>query len=87
MVVVLVVILWVLCAGVTALIAQARGLDVGKFAVAGLVLGVIGVLWAAFADDRPRGRPREGVTRRPAVEPGEERPSRLGAVKPLDWRD
>ena len=45
----LLVILWVICAGVAAVIAQAKDRSVGAFAIAGLLLGVIGVIWAAAA--------------------------------------
>ena len=44
------VIVWVLCAGFAALIANAKGRSVGGFAVAGFLLGPIGLLWAAFAN-------------------------------------
>ena len=43
------VILWVVCAGVAAFIANAKGRDTGVFALAGFLLGPVGVIWAAFA--------------------------------------
>lgn len=46
---VLLAILWVLCAGVAALIAQGKGRSIGGFAMAGLFLGLVGVIWAACA--------------------------------------
>jgi hypothetical protein len=46
---VIVVLLWVVCAGLAALIAGTKGRSAGGFAVAGLLLGPVGVLWAAFA--------------------------------------
>jgi hypothetical protein len=49
------VVVWVLCAGFSALIANSKGRSVGGFALAGLILGVAGLLWAAFA--RPAGEP------------------------------
>lgn len=45
----LIAMLWVLCAGVAAVIAQGKGRSVGGFAMAGLLLGVVGVVWAACA--------------------------------------
>jgi threonine dehydrogenase-like Zn-dependent dehydrogenase len=39
----------ILCAGFSALIAYRKGRSAGWFAVAGFVLGIIGLLWAAFA--------------------------------------
>lgn len=55
-----VVLVWVVCSGVAAFIASTKGRSVGWFALAGLGLGVIGVIWAALArpqaelDARPR---------------------------------
>lgn len=43
------VLLWVVCAGVAAFIASAKGRSVGEFAMAGLLLGPFGVIWAACA--------------------------------------
>ena len=43
------VLLWVVCAGVAAFIANAKGRDAGVFALAGFLLGPFGVVWAAFA--------------------------------------
>ncbi len=43
------VLVWVACGGFAALIANSKGRSVGGFALAGLLLGVIGLLWAAFA--------------------------------------
>jgi hypothetical protein len=51
MIVVGIVIVAALCSGFSALIAQGKGRDPGGFAVAGLLLGVIGLLIAAFAAD------------------------------------
>jgi hypothetical protein len=42
-------IFWVLCAAATAFIADKRGLPVGKFALIGLLLGLIGVVVACVA--------------------------------------
>jgi hypothetical protein len=56
-----VLILWVVCAGFAALIAHAKGRSVGGFALAGLLLGVVGLLWAAFA--RPAGQQPRRRTR------------------------
>ena len=44
-----VMIVAVLCAGFSAMIANSKGRSVGRFAVAGLLLGVIGLIWAACA--------------------------------------
>jgi hypothetical protein len=49
MTIVLVLLLWVVCAGVAGMTAHYRDLPVGKFVCAGLLLGIVGVLWAAFA--------------------------------------
>jgi hypothetical protein len=46
---VIVLLFWVVCAGVAAFIANAKGRDVGVFALAGFLLGPFGVLWAACA--------------------------------------
>jgi len=45
------VLIWVVCAGFAALLAARKNRSAGWFAVAGLLLGPIGVLWAAFARD------------------------------------
>jgi hypothetical protein len=50
----IVLLLWVVCAGFAGLIAHAKGRSVGGFVAAGLLLGVAGLLWAAFA--RPAGQ-------------------------------
>jgi hypothetical protein len=50
-----IVIVAVLCSGFSAVIANSKGRSVGGFAIAGLLLGVIGLIWAAFA--RPGGEP------------------------------
>ena len=47
----LLALVWVLCAGYAAVIASNKGRSVRHFALAGLLLGVIGILWAAFAED------------------------------------
>lgn len=72
------VVVWVLCAGFAALIANSKGRSVGGFALAGLLLGVIGLLWAAFA--HPAGyvrRDSAAVIRARAARP-------LGGSR--DWR-
>jgi len=46
---------WLLCAGVTAFIASQRGLPVGKFALIGLLTGLIGVVVACVAPTTPTG--------------------------------
>jgi hypothetical protein len=51
---VVIVIASVLCAGFAALIAQGQGQEPGWFAVAGLLLGPIGLLAAAFATPQAR---------------------------------
>lgn len=43
------VLLWVVCAGVAAFIASTKGRSTGEFAMAGLLLGPFGVVWAACA--------------------------------------
>lgn len=57
------VIVWVLCGGFAALIAHNKGRSVGWFAVAGLLLGVIGLVWAAFARPADGRRRNVGVSR------------------------
>lgn len=56
------VILWVLCAIGAALIANAKGRSMTGFFFAGLLLGVIGLVWAACArrdePERPLVMPR-----------------------------
>lgn len=42
-------VVWTLSAGLAALIAIGRGREPGWFAVGGLLLGVVGILIAAFA--------------------------------------
>ena len=49
----LLALLWVVCAAFAAVIASNKGRSVGRFALAGLLLGVIGILWAAFAHNGP----------------------------------
>jgi hypothetical protein len=46
---IIVLLFWVVCAGVAAFIANTKGRDVGAFALAGLLLGPFGVIWAACA--------------------------------------
>ena len=46
---IIVLLFWVVCAGVAAFIASTKGRDVGRFAMAGLLLGPFGVIWAACA--------------------------------------
>ena len=77
MLLVLVAILCVLCAGVAAVIAQGKGRSVGGFAIAGLLLGVLGVIWAAAAQSgeererlrrlRHRETPRRGIEGMPPM--------------------
>jgi hypothetical protein len=63
-------IVWVLCAGFSAMIASSKGRSVGEFAIAGLFLGVFGLLWAAFAtpqaelDRRADNAIKEATTRK-----------------------
>jgi hypothetical protein len=79
----LLLILWVLCSGVAALIAQSKNRSVGGFAVAGLILGVIGVLWAAFArsgEDIAAARQSQRRGRAPL-------PPKLRDAQPLTWHD
>jgi hypothetical protein len=49
MIAVVVVLIAVVCAGVAAFIATAKGRSVSGFALAGLLLGPVGLLWALFA--------------------------------------
>jgi hypothetical protein len=44
-----VLVLWVLCAGVAALVGNSKGRSAGAFALAGLFFGVFGVVYAACA--------------------------------------
>jgi hypothetical protein len=44
-----IVLTWTVDAGFAALLADRRGRSAGWFAVAGFVLGPIGLIWAAFA--------------------------------------
>jgi hypothetical protein len=46
---IIVLMFWVVCAGVAAFIANAKGREIGTFAMAGLLLGPFGVVWAACA--------------------------------------
>jgi membrane protein implicated in regulation of membrane protease activity len=65
MVGVLLVLLWVVCAGVAAVVAHYRMLPVGKFTIAGLLLGPAGVVWAALATpyNRAERRRQEEIDR------------------------
>lgn len=73
-----IVISWVLSAGVAGFIASTKGRNVGGFAIAGLLLGPAGVVWAALA------HPSGYVRRDSAAE------IRARAARPLsgsrDWR-
>jgi hypothetical protein len=53
----LLVLLWVVCAIGAGFFASTKGRSVGMFALAGLLLGPIGLLMAAFA------RPEEDLAR------------------------
>jgi hypothetical protein len=84
------VLLWVVCAGVAGWIASTKDRDVGGFAIAGLLLGPAGVVWAACArtglqraadDQAALDRAHTEAARR---ERGQ-RPSRRGP--PLHWPD
>lgn len=70
----IVIIVAVICAGFSALIALGKGRDPGPFAVAGLLVGVIGLLWAAFAQDSATI-----AKRRPQALRGQRRPAHMDA--------
>ena len=54
-----IIISWVLSAGVAAFIASTKNRSAGNFALAGLLLGPIGVVWAALANpNMPRAEQR-----------------------------
>lgn len=53
----LAIIAWVLCAFVAGLIARDRDADVGKWAVIGMLLGPIGIIWAYFNAGRHQATP------------------------------
>ena len=57
MVAALVVLVWVACAGFAAMTAHYRGLPVGKFALAGLLLGPAGLAWATLAHQHAVPKP------------------------------
>jgi len=57
------VLTWVICAGVAALLAARKHRSVGGFAVAGLLLGPVGVLWAAVAFSREELEPGRAARR------------------------
>jgi len=81
------VLLWVVCAGFAGVIAHNKGRSVGGFVIAGLLLGVVGLLWAAFArsaDDFARER-REALDDARAEALKRQRPSRLGGAPPMRW--
>ncbi len=48
------VLVWVVCAGVAAFIANTKGRSVSGFAIAGLLLGPFGVVWAACVHSADR---------------------------------
>jgi len=60
------VLLWVVCAGFAGVIAHSKGRSVGGFVVAGLLLGVFGLLWAAFAAPAGQVGPRQSEQARRA---------------------
>jgi len=61
MLIVIAVLVAAVSSGFAALIAQGKGRDPGWFAVAGALLGVVGVVVAAFAEPADRIRQRQHV--------------------------
>ena len=81
------VLLWVVCAGVAAFIANAKGREVGTFAMAGLLLGPVGVVWAACArtGEQRAADDRAALDQARAEADKRQRGSRLGRVGQMRW--
>ena len=58
---VVIVLIWIVCSGIAAFLAYTKSRSVTGFFFAGLMLGVIGVIWAALA------RPQEELDTRPKL--------------------
>ena len=89
---VVLVLLWVVCAIGAGLFAQAKGRSVGWFALAGFLLGPVGLLWAAFATpagELSRRELRWEAEQEQARYEAEKarRPSRLGDLPKMRWSD
>jgi hypothetical protein len=83
------VLLWVVCAGVAAFIASTKGRSTGEFAMAGLLLGPFGVVWAACArsGEQRAADDRAALDDARAEAARRERRSRPVDRTPMRWPD
>lgn len=83
------ILIWCVCAGFAALIASSKHRSPGRFALAGLLLGPVGLLWAAFAtSDVPRSvqRQRNQLERARAERDRLDRPAMMRSTR-IHWPD